>query len=67
MELLARDSLRIVHVEDDKGPLFDELIHNLDDQIALSNIERFEEESRMHDIKAEFAYMSESTAEMAVI
>ena len=97
MKLLARNSIRTVHVDDNnfsslgktlmkrdlenkrkavadditkyhiKAPLFDELIHNLDDQLTLSNIERLEKESPMHDIKAEFVYMSGSAAEMAVV
>jgi CheY-like chemotaxis protein len=50
-----------------KSPSFDELIQNLDHLIAKTNSQRLEEAGKMGDVLAEFAYMGESAAEMAVV
>ena len=50
-----------------KAPLFDELIQNLDNLIAIRNKERLDEISRLCDVMAESVYNGESSVEMAVV
>ena len=50
-----------------KAPLFDELIQNLDQFIAVRNEERLSEVSRLCDVMAESVYIGESAVEMAVV
>ena len=48
-----------------KAPLFDELIQNLDQFIAIRNEEQLSEVSRLCDVMSESVYLSESAVEMA--